>query len=74
MRSTMACVIALGVGAGSPLFGAADRHSIELLGFRFDPILDGEPVVRADLRAREDGAYARLQLAASPRHDHRACC
>lgn len=46
---------------------AAPDHRIELLGFSFDPVADGEPQLPAALRARSAGAYALLQLADTPK-------
>jgi subtilase family protein len=45
----------------------APSHRIELLGFSFDPLTDGEPAVPPALRARGDSRYALLQLGAAPK-------
>lgn len=61
--------LALAVGffsASRGLYVAPERQRIELLGASFDPLMDGEPAVPAALRARDDSAYALLQLAEPP--------
>jgi len=62
--------LALAVGSFSAwrgLYAAPERHRIELRGSAFDPLVDGEPAVPASLQARDDSAYALLQLSGPPR-------
>jgi subtilase family protein len=61
--------LALAVGffpASRALNTPPESRRIELLGAGFDPLMDGEPSMPAALRARDDSAYALLQLAEAP--------
>lgn len=50
-----------------------DRREVRVLGFHFDPLLDGEPRVPAGLTANPNGAGFRLvQLDGKPRVEHLA--
>ena len=48
--------------AGEPGPGPGQGQRIELRGYDFDPLIDGEPPVPAALRASSESAYALLQL------------
>ncbi len=66
VRSRIGILIGVALAAGlTPALGAAARdRTIELLGHRFDPIVDGEPALPASLSAASDGRYVLLQLVA----------
>ncbi len=61
-----ACSLAMTAPAMAAASSAAPSHRIDLRGYSFDPLTDGEPSIPAGLRARVDSAYALLQLAAPP--------
>ena len=65
--STLKTTLGLAVFFTAAAAIAAPKHRIELLGFSFDPLADGEPAVPAGLRAGSGSPYALLQLADAPK-------
>ena len=57
------------VASQSPFVPVPEAGMLQVQGYRFDPVLDGEPLLSADMEADEDGPGLRLVQLVGPAQD-----